>query len=553
MKEDKFQEYFLEGRRPYLWLSAAIAALYAKSLFFGYTYLDDNVLILGNQAFLGDVSNILTAFSRKVFEASHLPYYRPMLIVSFILDAQLGGAAPFIYHLTNVAYHIAASCLVFLMLTRLGYTKWISYCFAMIFAVHPVLSQGVAWIPGRNDTMLAVFVLASFIFFLNLLRSGSAKDYIAHLLMFLAALFTKETAVMLPLVCALYLYAVKKARVFSAVTQAMLAGWTVCFFIWLIPRQAAVAGSAELTIVEAASLIWTYIPAAWQFLGKIFFPFNLSVFPIIQDTSNLYGAAAIALLIVAVIRTRKARYRMILFGAAWAAAFVLPSLIRANYRISADFIEHRVYLSIAGVFIMMLETDLVRKAKKITLIYLATMITATFALLTFVHIDNFASRLAFWSNAVSTSPDSPFAHLAIGQAYYEEGRLADAEAEFRKCLALDPLEPASLFGLGQICTKRGDSDGALAFFKKTIAVYPYFENAHIEAGAVCYKQGKFGDAERYWLKAAEINPGNIMAAKFLTIFYYEQKDFNKAMFYAGKLRGLGVEPSSGFMRSIGAE
>ena len=84
---------FLEGWRPYLWIAAVITVLYAKSTLFGYTFLDDNVLILKNYDFLKEMTNIIPAFFQKVFAKSYLPYYRPLLTVSFILDAQIGGTS----------------------------------------------------------------------------------------------------------------------------------------------------------------------------------------------------------------------------------------------------------------------------------------------------------------------------------------------------------------------------------------------------------------------------------------------------------------------------
>jgi protein O-mannosyl-transferase len=94
-------------------------------------------------------------------------YYRPMMTISLILDAQIGGASPFIYHFTDIVIHLLASCLLFLFFKKLNYRKDLSFFFALIFAIHPVLSQAVGWIPGRNDTLLTVFILLAFIAFID--------------------------------------------------------------------------------------------------------------------------------------------------------------------------------------------------------------------------------------------------------------------------------------------------------------------------------------------------------------------------------------------------
>jgi tetratricopeptide (TPR) repeat protein len=553
MSADMPNRLFLEGWRPYAWIAGVIAILYSKSLFFGYTYLDDTALILVNHDFLSKAANIGQAFLQKVFADSYLPYYRPILTVSLILDAQIGGTSPFFYHATNILFHVAASCLVLLLLARLGYGRKRSFIFGMIFAVHPVLSQGVAWIPGRNDTIMAVFLLASFISLMEMLRTERVSYYAWHLALFLLAIFTKETALVLIPVSLVYLYLVAKEKLFSRNVMVLAAGWAVCICLWHSFRQVAVRDSMDITVIDAWTLLVAYLPAAIQFTGKIFFPFNLSVFPIIQDTTFLYGVAASAALFLAFLLTSDRRYNYIIFGLSWAILFMLPSLMRVNYKVSADFLEHRVYVPMIGFFILVLETDLVKKAKGAALIAAAGLIIFGFASIAFNHMDNFRGRLAFWSNAVMTSPHSTFARINMGHAYFEDGRLGAAEDEFRKCLAIDPLEPASLFNMGEIYLKKGLFQEAQAFFRKTLAVYPFYDNAYLELGALYYKQGKFEKAEWAWKRTIEMNPKNVAANKFLAIFYHERKDYDKARQHVKRLKAMGVTPPPGFMKSLGAE
>ena len=164
-----FDPIFLRTWRPYAWIVLVGFLLYFKAIFFGYTYLDDNNLILENIYFLHDISNIIAAFGQDVFRLISTAdiYYRPLMTVSLILDAQIGGAAPFIYHFTNLLIHLLGSCLVFLLLNKIGCKRELSFVFSLIFAIHPALSQAVAWIPGRNDSLMAVFALLSFIFFID--------------------------------------------------------------------------------------------------------------------------------------------------------------------------------------------------------------------------------------------------------------------------------------------------------------------------------------------------------------------------------------------------
>ena len=84
-----FNDLFLVGKRPYLWISLLGLLVYIRSLSFGYTYLDDHVLILENLFFLRDPGNIVKTFTQEVFHILHssAAYYRPMLTISFMFDS----------------------------------------------------------------------------------------------------------------------------------------------------------------------------------------------------------------------------------------------------------------------------------------------------------------------------------------------------------------------------------------------------------------------------------------------------------------------------------
>src|SRR3989338_2227938 len=159
---------FLEGRRPYLWIALVAILVYGQTLFFGFVNLDDTKIITENYTFFKDVRNLPQIFLRDPYLATApATQYRPLIIASFMLDVLGGGKNPFMFHLTNIFLHAIAAGLLFALLLKLGYNRNISFLFSVLFTVHPVLTQAVAWIPGRNASQLAIFVLSSFLCFLN--------------------------------------------------------------------------------------------------------------------------------------------------------------------------------------------------------------------------------------------------------------------------------------------------------------------------------------------------------------------------------------------------
>src|SRR3989339_2044527 len=135
MNNDSEQTPYLDNLKPFFWIMVIGFLLYLSTLFFNFSYLDDNNLILDNQYFLSNPANIFQSFLTDVFLIfNHSAfYYRPLLTISLIFDYQIGGASPLIYHFSNVIFHLISSCLVFVFLTKLNYKKTLAFLFSIIF------------------------------------------------------------------------------------------------------------------------------------------------------------------------------------------------------------------------------------------------------------------------------------------------------------------------------------------------------------------------------------------------------------------------------------
>ncbi|OJI06430.1 hypothetical protein BK004_03785 [bacterium CG10_46_32] len=539
--ETRVTHFFLSGWRPYLWLFAVIFALYSQTLFFNFTYLDDQDLIINNYSFLSDISNIGQAFKEDVFFSAGDAYYRPLLTVSFMLDAQMGGMLPAIYHASNILFHGIVAMLLLLFFITLGYRREPSFLAALFFAVHPMLTQAVAWVPGRNDSLLAVFILAAFIFLFKFLESNKAIHYSIHLLFFAAALLIKETAALLPVVALVYIWFIRKESFFTYRQQFLVISWFAIGVGWLLARHLALGNIVSL---GAGELVWSLLanlPAFLQLLGKALFPFNLSVLPIIQDTTFLYGIIALVFLVFGFLHSRHKRLGFLLFGSAWLVLFLLPSFIRADLGIVADFVEHRMYVPVIGLLIVLLEVTPLKNFsfnKKATLLPAAAVIIL-FATITVVHSRDFSDHLTFWRSAAVGSPHSPLAHRNLGAMYYLDGMPDQAEPEYQKALALNPTEKMAHNNLGLIYAHRGEYQKAEAEYKDELTINPYYDNALFNLGLLYSQTDRKDEAAQLWLAVLAVNPRYVDAYYFLAKYYYENGDMQKAQQYAQPV-GLGL-------------
>jgi Tfp pilus assembly protein PilF len=496
---EKIKKIFLTGPAPYLWLALAVLALYAKTLGFGFTSLDDVHLIRENRENIGNFSNAIKAFKTDVYWKSPGTYYRPLLSLSFMLDHALGGEKPFIYHLSNILLHIAACWLLFVCLNALNYRKGLSFIFAGLFAVHPALSQAVGWIPGRNDVLLAIFILSAFIALIKYSGQRSKTWLAMHFAAWLAALFTKEAAVFVPMLFLPYL--VLKGK-FKGSWKALAPGWAAITIAWLFLRALALGMERAYSSRQYAGAA-DVVAGLLSYIGKIFLPFNLSVLPLSGDINLLYGMAGLALLVMIVWLRGISNKKNFIFGAFWFVLFLLPTFIPVSS--SINFLEHRLYLPMLGIILILAESNLLRNIPDKGMTAFGAVVILSFGAMTFNHIGVFSDGNRFWSNAVKTSPRSALAHQMLGRMHFKSGRMEEARREYIRSLDLESGISAHN-DLALLYLEIGDLRSAEMEFKKVLEIDPKFANVHNNLALVYFNRGLLSEARNELLKAIELEP-----------------------------------------------
>jgi tetratricopeptide (TPR) repeat protein len=429
----------------------------------------------------------LRIFQQDVFYlSSSCSYYRPILTLSFMLDAQISGQYPFFYHLSNVLYHLTASLLFYLFLKKLKIEEKVSFLLALIFLVHPVLTQAVSWIPGRNDSLLTIFTLATFIFLIEYLEKRKITNLIFYFLFFFLSLFTKESAILIPLFSIFFILLFYKEK--SNYFLELFLGWWGIGFFWFIARQNALKNFFYLSPSEMTSALIFNFPALFLYLGKIFFPFNLSVLPTLKDSIFFWGFLALLVFILFLWWSKKINFKLFVFGFLWFLFFLFPNFIRPNSKITADFLEHRIYLPLVGFLVIFVSLEKIKKIfleKKIFVFFVIIF----FSVITFFHQFDFKDRLTFWQKAVFSSPSSPLAHRNLGAMLYFDGKIVAAEKEYEKSLEINPNEPMANNNLGVIYLDKKQLKKAIVYFERELKINPNYDNALFNLGLAYYQLG----------------------------------------------------------------
>ena len=461
---NKFAYYLLKWIHNYpLALLAIITLLvYLPSLAFGFTELDDAIFVFKDPEYNKHLGNLCTSFARGVFDPVNDSYYRPLLLDSFIINYLITGNSAWGFHLLNIFFHVLAVILLYRLLLHIGLTQLFTFVAVLIFAVHPVLSQAVSWIPGRNDTLLAVFIFPFLHHTINYIEHQKWSALLWSSLFLLLAYFTKETAVFAAPAALVILVGVYRIKVFSPQMLILATTWVASFFIWYAARANATMVHGNLFIDNLAENFVYRIPLIVQYLGKIVFPVNLSVFPTQEDTVYYWGITALLLLALALLLTKKNDKRLMIAGGLVFVIFLIPALLIPK-AINDQTFDQWLYLPMMGLILIL---SSINSLKSISLkVGLPTVIAVVLLLLgtNIKHQQSFDNPLAFWTQAAQSTPNSSATNMLLAQ------RITDQQKAFglyRKAYRINPNEKFLNFFYAQMLQKQ---DSVLASEKYLLA------------------------------------------------------------------------------------
>lgn len=528
---------------PLLILAVAVMLVYLPTVRLGFTELDDSIFIREQKAFNEDLGNLVVSFKRGVFNPTEDVYYRPLLLDSFILNYQLSGENIAGWHLVNVLLHLAAVLLLFLLLRKLEVAGLTAFLLSLLFAVHPVLSQAVAWIPGRNDTLLAVFVFSFLISVLNYSFGGKLKWLGAQVLFLACALFTKETAVFAAPAAWLLLLLMRKSGVFDASMWRMYVAWLIAGVIWFVARSMATLEHDQLQPLEMMQTFPTRAIVLIHYLGKIFLPVNLSVFPIIEDTSAIYGLIATALLAVLIYFTEKKNRNVIYAGLVVYVLFFIPALLVPASLNDQDF-EHRTYLPMLGILLILSETALFRnRLKQEHVLYAGIALCIVLAIVNLRHQKKFSDPVTFWTAAVSSSPNSAYANMMLGARIDDLDRLRSEEL-IRKSYAMDSAAKYINYYMGVMLQQHDSILASEKFFMKEVKKTDYYM-CYFHLARVDFERGDKPAAINYLEAFISRVPDDPQANNNLLLLYMETGETQKALGVIARMKNFGLQVPSG--------
>ena len=490
--------------RPALGCFAILAItliVYSPAMQAGFVWDDDAMNIVFDEEGL----------HRVWFTTEQVDYW-PVVWTSFWLEHQIWGIDPVGYHVVNVLLHVGSALLTWLILARLGIPG--AALAAMIFAVHPVNVESVAWVIQRKNTLCMFFFAVSLSGYLRFDHNSSRWWYGLSIAAFVAAMLSKTGAAPLPvvlLICCWWRHgSIRRLDMLRSVPFFVISVVTGLVQIWFQTHRAI--GEHIVRDEQFLQRLAGAGRAVWFYLFKAVLPVNLSfVYPRWHTAVGDWHVfvPGIALVLVAALCWFGWRYggRAALFALAYVVVTLGPVLGFVDiYFMRYSYVaDHYQYFSIIGVLALVVAACRwvvpgqvrVRKRPKGAAI-LTVLVVLSLSLGTWGRCHVYKNSETLWRDTIARNPRAWMAHLNLGIARRAGGQLDDAVRHYESVLRLKPDSAEAYTNLGNVAKQRSQFAKAIVFYKKALNIDPDATHAHYNMGLALSLLGRLEDSAHHF-------------------------------------------------------
>lgn len=459
-------------------------------------YLNDNPLIRKLSA-----ENI-----KRIFTEVFFGNYQPLHIFSYAIEYHFYKLNPAGYHTTSVIMHLIVTALVYRFIFLLSGNSLIALLSALLFGIHPLHVESVAWAAERKDLLYGMFFVGSLITYLNYIKSDSKYRFLFFsFLLFTLSIFSKAMAASLPPVLVLIdIYFGRKIS--TKLVMEKVPFFALAFlFGYISAHTASETGQVALNVFSLPERILIANFNLLAYICKLIVPVNLSSFypypARVDDHLAWYFYIApfvVAALLFLIIRSLKYN-KVIFFGAGFYVATIV--LVLQLFPVGPTIISERYsYISSIGFFFVIAWAfDRLIKNKPSAKTWMSLAVGAYCLFLsvaTYARCDVWKDSITLWTNVLEQFPN-------VGMALNNRGNIYGKE--------------------------KGDLDRAMVDFNRSIQYDPLYENAYVNRGIVYCLRGKFDLAIPDFNRALELKPDYFDARFNRAIAYMNTNQEEKAI------------------------
>ncbi len=557
------------GRRALLiclLLAALVAAVYFRTYWHDYIYLDDSDYVFNNPRVLGGLtwSSFIWAFT-----SGHAANWHPLTWLSHMLDIQLFGSNPGPQHLVNVLFHILNALLLFYVLWYITGSSWRSAFCAALFALHPLHVESVAWISERKDVLSTLFLMLALIAYARYARHAAAKWYVAALCLFALGLMCKPMLVTLPFLMLLLDYwplgrysaeaSLQKGGAYpqrSGLRQFLarlprLVGEKIPFFVLtsissVVTFYVQRAGGSVVQVrdIPLPLRLENAVHSYAEYLLKTLWPAGLSPFypyPAESQANWKLAAAGLVLACISFLVVRfGSRFAYLPVAWFWYVGALVPviGLVQVGAQSMADRYS---YIPLIGIFVGVawgMHELLVRwKASMRMAGTAAVILILALSVKTWFQVSRWKDSSRLFEYVLKISPQNYMAFYVLGTLSAAKGEHQAALDYYRKGLRIAPGMAAMLNNMGSSLYTLGRVDEAVLHYEKAVGIDPAYAQAHYNLGVALYACGLVAEAAGRYKEAIRLKPDHVEAHYNLGIALAGQGNLEEAVsVYAETIR-----------------
>jgi Tfp pilus assembly protein PilF len=530
-----------------LFLALIVTALtfvvYAQTLGFDFVNWDDDVYLYENsRAQTFSLENVFWFFSHSYYHS-----YIPITMLSHMVDLALWQFNPSGHHLTNVIIHALNTCWLFVLSLKLililiardgSSAKWfresvlmemdLSVLFsssfaALLFGLHPLRVESVAWISDRKDLLCALFLLPGTICYINYVAAQRAENrwrwYIGSFLLFLCGCLSKSVAVTAPVVFLLMdiflLRRIRPGRKFrSAVTDKipflLVGGVVSAIAVKVTPDVASSDMFDVLTPVQRGFLPFHN---SVFYLAKMILPRDLSpIYPLADERVMIVSFVVFAVVTLSCLWLWKKEMKFPLL--AW-SSYVLMLLPSAGFSTSIlqTTADRYSYLPLVSFFILgggtvghVLRRISLNRQSQFAIAATALLVTVFLGFLNFRQQSVWKNSETLWGKAITLFPTMPLPHNNFALALQSRGAIDEAEESFNRAIRLKPNYVEAHLNLGNIMFAKRNLNEAERLFRRAAELNPRQAEVYNNLGVVSSAKGNPVEAIHFFRRSVEVNP-----------------------------------------------
>ncbi|MFA5231832.1 MAG: tetratricopeptide repeat protein [Candidatus Omnitrophota bacterium] len=472
-------------------------------------------------------------------------YYRPLQMVLHMAGYSLWGRNVQGYHLTSIFLHILAAIALYFFIRLIFYNTNIAFLASLLFLVHPINTETVCYISGISDSLSLFFIFLCLILYLKSFDSHTVAFNVLSLLSLGMALFSKENAVVVPVLILFYHYAFKKRLEINKIIPFFV---LVISYVLLRLTVLSPFVHPDISFPVLLKRIPGFFAALTEYLRLLLLPFGLRV----EYGDRLFNPGdfrviagiLLAFVLVSAAFLKRKNNPLFFFSVAWFFIALLPvsNIVPVNF---SFMMEHWLYLPSFG-FCVVLASVLCSTPKNKNIILflrvLAAVLLIFYSSLTFRQNEYWREPVAFYNRTLRYAPDSWRFYNELGLEYENYSKNDEAIASFQKALEIKPDLVGVYYNLANLYRKLGREKDALFMYNKAQGINQRLMQEYYERGKAYSKAQKEKEAASAYLRALELDPDNLMLNLELASSYIITGQYRKAITLL--LRVIEISPDS---------